>query len=183
MLGIICLGVTGFADLPAGIASALLIFGLVMVAVGMLVAGSLLTQILAQILVSRAHCAAQLIGCAQIVRHPRQTFRSVAGVLIAGFTVTVFAVGITSVNVDKRVPTGPDYLSTTVLVTHLGESSGTQADHLADELRQMPGISRAVVAHWQDDGTDSGSLMMAAEDARSLGGIDRREPEWTCTDR
>ncbi|NOX14372.1 hypothetical protein, partial [Shigella sonnei] len=62
---------------------------------GLLWAGPLLTWWVARGGRALARSAAQVIGFNRIAQHPRAVFRAVAGVVVAVYAMTVFAVAIT----------------------------------------------------------------------------------------
>ncbi len=80
--------------------------GFVVVAVGMTLAGPLLTSWAARLSARQARSAAGVLAVNRIRQHPRATFRSVGGLVLAVFVVTVFAASVTTVEQDNGVGSG-----------------------------------------------------------------------------
>lgn len=97
-LGLFALVASRLLPLPPGPA---LLAGTVLTMVGLLVAGPLLTHLTATRLRHLARTGATLVAAGRIARHPRAVFRSVAGLVVALYALTMFTVGMTSV---KQVP-------------------------------------------------------------------------------
>ena len=162
-------------EVGAGLAALTAVAGFSLTALGLLWAGPLLTWWVARLGGRSARSATQVIGFSRISRHPRSAFRAVAGMVIATFTVTVFAVAITGAAGVKDVPTGGGRLPTSTLVAPL--QAGLDSQQIAadrDNIESSLGVTATGIASF----TANGDLVMTSEDAAAmgidLGGIDSR---------
>lgn len=142
------------------------VVGFCAVAVGLLLAGPLLTWWVARLGGRHARSTAQVIGFSRISRHPRSAFRAVAGMVIATFTVTVFAVAITAAAGVRDVPTGDGRLPVTTLVAPL--QAGLDPDQVAADRVEVA-ASPDVTATGVVSSTPDGALVMTSEDATVIG--------------
>ena len=99
---------------------------------GLLWAGPVLTWWVAQGGRALTHSAAQVIGFNRITQHPRAVFRAVAGVVIAVYAMTVFAVAITAAARTRDVTQGGGHRP--------GQPRSSRAGpHRSGHLRPGPG--------------------------------------------
>lgn len=118
--------------------------GFVVVAVGVTLAGPILTSWAARLGARWTRGASGVLAVNRIRQHPRATFRSVSGLVLAVFVVTVFAASITAVEQDALAGSGPDQrvsptalvgsVDTEAVLSQLGvrppSASGTEGDTL-----------------------------------------------------
>lgn len=148
MSGMVLVGVALFGVFSS---DAALFGGLVLIAIGMILLGPILTHDVARFAHRRAKSAAGVIAYGRIQQHPRQIFRAVSGVVMAVFLVSLFMSGVTSVR-EGMVRSGEGFLPGDVLVFS-GESYNHQAGmpagedgdealaDLASKLEAMPGVT------------------------------------------
>lgn len=153
--------------------SPLLMAGFLMVLVGIVVIGPWLTRAVSQVGARYAGSAATVIASGRIQRTPVATFRSVSGLVIAVFVVSVFA-GASSVIQSADEPVArPGLLQPTSLHATIGQGQNP-ADVLetAASAKNLVGIRSAVVGYGPAVLSERGAgseLFFSAEDARALG--------------
>lgn len=169
LAGLALLGVAvalGRAEVGGGLPALAAVAGFSLAALGLLWAGPLLTWWVVRFGGRYARSATQVIGFSRIIRHPRSTFRAVAGMVIATFTVTVFAVASTAAAGVADTPTGDGRLPVTSLVGLL--QTGSDAEQVAAdraEIAAVPGVTATgLISH-----TETGDLVLTREDATALG--------------
>ncbi|MGP5710172.1 FtsX-like permease family protein [Brachybacterium alimentarium] len=173
-LGLALLGIAAWAsdtDLPTDV---LVIGGFVFTVLGLLWAGPLLTSWTARLASSSARDASQVIGFSHVIRHPRAAFRAVAGLVVAVFTVTVFAVAITAAAGVSDVVDGEDRLPTSVLFAPV--SSSDAQGHGADAVRNLattPGVTGTAISYFDpaqqaDTPPMEHRMLLSSDDAASL---------------
>ncbi|RLP79329.1 FtsX-like permease family protein [Mycetocola lacteus] len=143
---------------------------LILVCVGLIIAGPYLTLLLGRVLSGRAQSASRVIALGRTVRLPRAAFRAVSGLVIALFLVSMFQIAMTA-NVDEFAQA--DHLGTqeagfTRMVTV--ENRSERADlpeRRRKVLENITGVEYAVNVYQQAGG--AGLTVVSAEDARSLG--------------
>lgn len=176
--------------IQAPMTSAMILGGFVLVTVGLVLAGPYIAGLVSRVGVARTRDAASLLAMSRIARHPRAVFRTVSGLVLALYVVTVFAVGATTEDApvvadapaSEIVP--PDAL---VVSFDAGTDGGVEAgidagiDVTAEESRDalaadvaalaaVDGVARAILVDWTDaDATAGGGYVMNAGDARALG--------------
>lgn len=96
----------------------LLIGSFILLAIGMIIAGPYLTLVLARMLAHRASGAATVIAANRIRTSPRATFRSVSGLVIAVFMVSLFAGAATAAEEEAEPLPAPGLLSLNTVVGH-----------------------------------------------------------------
>ncbi|MFF1252700.1 FtsX-like permease family protein [Pseudarthrobacter sp. NPDC058329] len=153
--------------------SPLLILGFLLILVGLVVIGPWLTHLVSRVGLRHANSAAGVIAASRIHKTPMATFRSVSGLVIAVFVVSVFA-GASSVFKEAEAPTAqPGMLQTTSLYATL--TAGTtpeQAAETALQARELFGIQNATIGYGpavlsaRDAGPD---LYLRSADASTLG--------------
>lgn len=174
LLGIAFLGIPAWAsdaELPAG---ALVIGGFVLTILGLLWAGPLLTSWAARLASSSARDASQVIGFSHVIKHPRAAFRAVAGLVVAVFTVTVFAVSATAAAGVSDVVESDDRLPTSVLFASLnGPGAPGQNAELVRTLEATPGATGTAISYFDpaqpaDAPPVEHRMLLSADDAASL---------------
>ncbi|MEZ5085989.1 MAG: FtsX-like permease family protein [Tessaracoccus sp.] len=132
--------------------TSLAIGGFVLTALGLLWAGPLLTWWAARAGQKSARTATQVIGFSRTSKHPRSAFRAVAGMVIATFAVTVFAVGITSVAGIRDVPIDDERLNPSTLIAPLQAGlTPAEVEIKAAELASRPDVEATAIASFTLD--------------------------------
>lgn len=143
-----------------------LLGGFALTAFGIVVAGPWVTKVLAAFFARHARTAPSLVAAGRLSRHPRATFRSVAGLVVAVYLVSMFA-GLTSFlssTAKPREVTGMISLDALVApLSHEADAAG-----LVSLLEAMPGVSSAVLVYGGDS-TSGYADLMTAKDAAAVG--------------
>lgn len=139
--------------------------GFVLTTLGLLWAGPLLTSWVTKMAVRMARTPAQVIGLSRIARHPRAAFRAVAGLVVAAFAVTVFAVGITAAAGVRYTSDGKDRLPASTLFASFSAVPTPGELAAIHQLQSLPGVTGTVIGY-SYQGTH---LVFPAADASSLG--------------
>jgi hypothetical protein len=153
--------------------SPLLIVGFLLILVGIVVIGPWLTRLVSRIGLRQARSAAAVIAASRIQKTPVATFRSVSGLVIAVFVVSVFAGGSSIIESTEAPPARPGLLQPTSL--HATVSAGhtpAQAAEAARLARELPGIRSATVGYGPGalSGRDAGAeIYLRSADAPGLG--------------
>jgi ABC-type antimicrobial peptide transport system permease subunit len=153
--------------------SPLLIVGFLLILVGIVVIGPWLTRLVSRIGLRQARSAAAVIAASRIQKTPVATFRSVSGLVIAVFVVSVFAGGHSIIESTEAPPARPGLLQPTSL--HATVSAGhtpAQAAEAARLARELPGIRSATVGYGPGalSGRDAGAeIYLRSTDAPGLG--------------
>ncbi|MET1022158.1 MAG: FtsX-like permease family protein [Arthrobacter sp.] len=153
--------------------SPLLILGFLLILVGIVAIGPWLTRLVSRMGLRRARSAAGVIAASRIHKTPVATFRSVSGLVIAVFVVSVFAGGSSIIESTEAPPAGPGLLRPTSL--HATLSAGhapAQAAEAARQASELPGILSATVGYGPGvlSGPDAGpEISLRAADAAGLG--------------
>ncbi|MFZ4842963.1 FtsX-like permease family protein [Mycetocola saprophilus] len=143
---------------------------LILVCVGLVIAGPYLTLLLGRALLGGAKSAPRVIALGRTVRLPRAAFRAVSGLVIALFLVSMFQIAMTA-NVDEFAQVehvGTREVGFTRMVAL--ENSTGRADlpeRRREALENITGVEYAVNVYRQVGG--EGQILVSAEDARSLG--------------
>lgn len=158
--------------LDPGALEVLLIGGVGLTAVGIVVVGPWLTLLAARIGLARASGAAAVIAAGRIRLTPRATFRSVSGLVIGVFMVSVFAGASSSVGPDETPSAGPGMLPPASVHTWL-EPDRALADvtGLAGRAEGLDGVRDTVVG-WTPPAADPGGsaqILLTDADATVLG--------------
>jgi len=181
LLGISVAGLAGVA-VPG--LDLLLVGGFVVTSVGLVLAGPWATLLVSRVALRHARSASGMVALSRIARTPRATFRSVSGLVIAVFMVSVFAVAATTafaggpdveltaldrsvvqVGVDPGLGDGSEDGSGGASVPGLTIAEmRSEAAGLAD----VAGVTRVVVAGTIVDDFD-GTLVLDAADAEAIG--------------
>jgi hypothetical protein len=165
--------------IPTAVAVLGILGGFALVAFGVIFAGSYLTRLLASVVRRLSRSAPSLVAAGRLGRHPRATFRSVAGLVVAVFIVSMFA-GMSSVVDAAATPRDvPGALVPGVVMGELDQTAPDAAAVLA--LERMPGVERVIVAGHDDDWA-FGRIVLTEEEARALGALDVPESELVVLD-
>ena len=136
---------------------------------GLVWAGPVLTWWVARGGRAVAHSAAQVIGFNRITQHPRAAFRAVAGVVIAVYAMTVFAVAITAAAGTHDVTQGGGHLSPTTLAAMPAVSDEGTLSGTIDRLSAVPGVTTVTVGRISGDGKQDSQIILEADKAEALG--------------
>lgn len=149
----------------------ILIAGFVLLLVGLIAAGPVLTYWIARIAARRAHRTAGVIAMNRIQQHPRATFRAVSGLVAAVFLVSVFSAGITTVAEEPAIEDS-EYLAPSTLIAWLhppppddagAPASGTTAVTAAtSRIAQTNGVTATAIGYSHPE---SGPVFTAADAA------------------
>jgi ABC-type antimicrobial peptide transport system permease subunit len=153
--------------------SPLLIGGFLLILVGIVVIGPYLTLLASRLGRGQARSASAVIAASRISRTPVATFRSVSGLVIAVFAVSVFAGGSSIIQADDAPPARPGLLQPTSLHATVAEGRSSAAvSEVAQRARNLPGITSAVIGYSQTPlfGTATiPDVFISAADAPKLG--------------
>ena len=128
--------------------SPLLVGGFLLVLAGIVVVGPWLTRLVSRLGLRRARGAAGVIAASRIQRTPVATFRSVSGLVIAVFVVSVFAGGSSVIEGTDEPSARPGLLQSTSLHATVGAGHTTaQATEAARQASELPGIRSATVGY------------------------------------
>jgi hypothetical protein len=145
-----------------------MIGGFAVTAFGIVVAGPWLTRLASRIVARLARSAPTVVAAGRLSRHARATFRSVAGLVVAVFIVSLFAGVVSAVEKIATPQETPGRLSMATVMTSVG--SAKEATAVSAALERVNGVKRIAVAYaapdqdWHD--------VMTADDARAIGAID-----------
>lgn len=160
---------------PLTHADRILIAGFILIAVGLIAAGPVLTYRIAQIAARGARGTAGVIAMNRIRQHPRATFRAVSGLVAAVFLVSVFSAAITTAISDSPSAQGSEQLSSSILVAGLDSppqaDATTAASHrtaltaAASQITHTAGVTAtAIGSYYPDEGVG-----FTASDAARVG--------------
>lgn len=126
----------------------LFLFGFLLILVGIVVVGPWLTRLVSGIGLRQARSAAAVIAASRIQKTPVATFRSVSGLVIAVFVVSVFAGGSSIIKSTEAPPTKPGLLQPTSLHAAVGAGhTAAQVTEVARHARELPGIRSTTVGY------------------------------------
>lgn len=153
--------------------SPLLIVGFLLVLVGIVVVGPWLTRLVSRLGLRQARSAAAVIAASRIQRNPAATFRSVSGLVVAVFVVSVFAGASSIIESAEAPPARPGLLQPASLHATVGAGhTPDQAAEAARHARELPGIRSAIVGYGPaalSDRDASPEIYLRAADAPALG--------------
>jgi hypothetical protein len=153
--------------------SSLLIGGFLLILVGIVVVGPWLTRLVSRVGLRQARSAAAVIAASRIHKTPVATFRSVSGLVIAVFVVSVFAGASSIIESTEAPPARPGLLQPTSLHATVGTGpTPAQVSETARQARELPGIRSATVGYGPAalSGRDAGpEIYLRAADAPGLG--------------
>lgn len=185
--GMVAVTVAEISGVRVPYSAALLIAGFVITSVGLLAAGPYLTWLVTRGAAGRARDASGLIAMSRISRAPRATFRSVGGLVIAVFMVSVFAGAASTAVGQAGLVTDDDHLPPSTLFADLDQTGsdpvGTDPSPGAEEARagstpaairsavdpvtRVAGVEHVAVASWSSE--SMGGLLLTRDDAAGLG--------------
>lgn len=111
----------------------ILIAGFLLLLVGLIAAGPVLTYWIARVAARRTHRTAGVIAMNRIQQHPRATFRAVSGLVAAVFLVSFFSAGITT-RAEESPTEDSEYLSTSTLVAWFRPPPPDDANAVASNI-------------------------------------------------
>ena len=171
----VILGMAGLVSTPAvahqesALTIYLLPISFLCAMLGLLWAGPVLTWWVARGGRALARSAAQVIGFNRIARHPRAVFRAVAGVVIAVYAMTVFAVAITVAAGTRDITQGNGHLSPSTLEAIPAVSDEGTLESAVDRLAAVPGVTTVAVGRISGDSRQEGRVILEADKAETLG--------------
>ena len=162
------------AGLPVPRVGTVVIIGFTITTVGLLVAGPYLTLLAGRIMARRSSTAAGVIAGNRIRRTPVATFRSVSGLVVAVFMVSVFAGAATTADQGVAPGDGPGLLPVSTLIQYLdpmlaaANPAPTEAVHA--RLAAISGVTgvTTIFTIQSGDGPDANRLLMSADAAHDL---------------
>jgi FtsX-like permease family len=144
----------GFADLgffvargkPASPSTQVVAFlpGYLLIVVGLVIAGPWLTMAAAKVMARRTSRPGTLIAARRLADDPRAAFRAVSGLVLALLITTAAVVAIATQDTVNLTRFG-SAAEANVLTDQIGAGPAAPAAPLAARLREIPGISGAVV--------------------------------------
>lgn len=150
----------------------ILIAGFILLLVGLIAAGPVLTYWTARIAARGAHRTAGVIAMNRMRQHPRATFRAVSGLVAAVFLVSVFSAGITTV-AEEALPEDSEHLSPSILIGWLSPpppddagataSSTTAVTATASRIARTDGVTATAIGNSHPEG---GAVFTAADATR-----------------
>lgn len=166
VVGMVILGTAVYAKkhlVDQNTVGILVVSGFILTTVGLIASGPWITHRIASVVASHSRSTAQVIAFNRLLRHPRASFQSVAGLVIAIYTVTVFAVAASAAAGIQERKDGAGYLATNAIVaaTSVTDSFSTAVE----EIRTSEAVARVVLAPVGPDGR----IVMDTKDARELG--------------
>ena len=171
----VILGMAGLVSTPAiarqesALTIYLLPISFLCAMLGLLWAGPVLTWWVARGGRALARSAAQVIGFNRIARHPRAVFRAVAGVVIAVYAMTVFAVAITVAAGTRDITQGNGHLSPSTLEAIPAVSDEGTLESTVDRLAAVPGVTTVAVGRISGGSRQEGQVILEADKAEALG--------------
>jgi putative ABC transport system permease protein len=155
--------------------SPLLIGGFALTSVGIVTIGPWLTRAVSTIGLQRARTASTVIAASRIRRNPVAIFRSVSGLVIAVFMVSVFAGGISAIGTVETPQARPGLLLPTSVYALVapGHTQG-QVSAVAQRTKELTGIQDATIGYAQTalGRGETMDIYIASADAPSLGYTD-----------
>jgi hypothetical protein len=152
--------------------SPLLIGGFALTAVGIVTIGPWLTRMVSTIGLHRARSAASVIAASRIRRTPVAVFRSVSGLVIAVFMVSVFAGGISAIGTVETPDARPGLLLPASVYALVAPAHTTgEVSAVARSTRELAGIRDTTIGYAKTSlgQGDTMDIYVAAPDAPSLG--------------
>ncbi|MCU1516785.1 MAG: hypothetical protein JWQ75_1506 [Pseudarthrobacter sp.] len=153
--------------------SPLLIAGFVLILVGIVVVGPWLTRLVSRLGLRQARSAAAVIAASRIQKTPVATFRSVSGLVIAVFVVSVFAGASSIIESTEAPPARPGLLQPTSLHATVGTGhTPAQMSQAVRHAKELRGIRSATVGYGPaalSDSDASPEIYLRAADAPGLG--------------
>ena len=165
--------------LPLG-SGVLLIGGFVLTSLGLILAGPYLVWRTSTMVSRRVSSAAGVVAVNRIRRAPAATFRSVSGLVIALYLVSVFAGAATTADQESAIDDTPGLLPVTSLSAWIDPvriPDATRLDAAAQTLEATEGVTQVTVSYASDTDTDTdtddivefGQSVVSSNDAAALG--------------
>ncbi|MFJ6456592.1 FtsX-like permease family protein [Paenarthrobacter sp. NPDC091669] len=149
----------------------LLVGGFILTTLGLLMAGPYLTFVVSLIAAKFARTAEGVVAFNRIRRQPRSTFRSVSGLVLALFLVSVFAAAVTTARAGDEVIDDANHLSLSTLVGSISTAEAPPAEEIA-ALSEAPGVTHVGLGYYHPT---LGGPFFSTEDAAALGLISQRD--------
>ncbi|MFC8409177.1 FtsX-like permease family protein [Arthrobacter sp. NPDC057259] len=155
------------------VSSPLLILGFFLVLAGIVAIGPWLTRLVSGLALKGARTADGVIAAGRIQRTPVATFRSVSGLVVAVFVVSVFAGGASVVASPQTPPARPGLMQPSSLSATI--ATGAKPDQVVETVRraeETSGIKSAVIGYGPAALSERGAareIYFPAGDAAALG--------------
>ncbi|MDG4839489.1 ABC transporter permease [Micromonospora sp. WMMD967] len=144
--------------------------GLLLIMVGLVVAGPWLTMVGARVMARYANRPATLIAARRLADNPKAGFRAISGIMLALF-VTSVAVGVITTIVANRGPAPTGSTDARTVTTVFDEKVPTVPDALVSDLRAVAGVRSATAIRENPTMTDGGEVgVIACTDLPSVYG-------------
>ncbi|MFI5910839.1 ABC transporter permease [Dactylosporangium sp. NPDC051541] len=141
--------------------------GFLLVMVGLVIAGPWLTMVGASLLARRARRLPALVAARRLADNPQAAFRSISGVMLALFVVSVATGVIGTMNFERGVHYGA--LESMTLVQYADRSGIPASVGSPERLRSVEGVTFAVaLPDNPDDGPNSPSNLIACADLAAI---------------
>jgi hypothetical protein len=126
----------------------LLIGGFALTAVGVVTIGPWLTRLVSTISLHRARSAAAVIAASRIRQTPVATFRSVSGLVIAAFMVSVFAGGVSAIETLDAPEARPGLLQPTSVYALVAPGyTPAHVSSVAQNTQELAGIRDVTIGY------------------------------------
>lgn len=158
-------------------AQLIILAGFVLTTIGLLIAGPYLTFLTSRIAAQHARSASGVIAFNRIRRLPRTTFRSVSGLVIALFLVSVFSTAVTTIEQTTALTDDDEHLSMSILIDR---PQHDLTDEQIAALAQSPGVTHVGLAYFRLEEGDGPFFSRA--DAQHLGLIPASQGQSITTD-
>ncbi|MFW7414226.1 FtsX-like permease family protein [Demequina sp. SO4-18] len=172
VLGIVLFAGSAFVAMEssawAEVASYTFLLGFAMTAFGIVIAGPWLTGVVSAGFRTVASSAPAVVAAGRLARHPRSTFRSVAGLVVAVFIVSVFAGSASAIDELVEPRDRPGLLDPHAVMASVGP--GVDAAQVRETLSAVEGVEHVAIG-FAAEGEDRGVLMNVT-DARAIGAVD-----------
>ncbi|MDQ0820775.1 cell division protein FtsX [Arthrobacter sp. V4I6] len=151
----------------------LLVGGFALILAGIVVIGPWLTRLTSRIGLRQARSAAAVIAASRIQRTPVATFRSVSGLVVAVFVVSVFAGASSIIQSTEAPPARPGLLQPTSLHATVGAGhTPAQVSEAMRQAKELPGVRNATIGYGAaalSEGNAGPKTYFRAADAPGLG--------------
>ncbi|MCZ7374543.1 ABC transporter permease [Micromonospora sp. WMMC250] len=135
--------------------------GLLLIMVGLVVAGPWLTMVGARVMARYANRPATLIAARRLADNPKAGFRAISGIMLALF-VTSVAVGVITTIVANRGPAPTGSTDASTVTTVFDEKVPTVPDALVADLRAIAGVRSATAIRENPTMMDGGEVGVIA---------------------
>ncbi|WP_299170025.1 FtsX-like permease family protein [uncultured Arthrobacter sp.] len=128
--------------------SPLMIGGFLLILIGIVLIGPWLTKLVSQIALRRARSAAAVIAASRITRTPVATFRSVSGLVIAVFVVSVFAGASSIIESPQAASRQAGLLQPSSIHATLTDAAAeTKVQETIKHIEDMPGVQSTTIGY------------------------------------